>query len=68
VNRLLIPAALLLLIGCNQPQDDLIEPVPTQSAESANRLMSAAEDAAGNAQARMGAVPQANDNLMENGQ
>ena len=52
--------AALLLTACNRQGDDGIEPVPTQTAESANRLMSEAERAAANAAARMDTVPAAN--------
>jgi len=52
--------ATLLLAGCGSGRDDTIEPVPQASPESANALMTQAEQAAGNAQARMGAQPATN--------
>jgi uncharacterized lipoprotein YajG len=58
VKRLLPLLALLLLTACNREQDSAIEPVPAQTAQSANRLMGAAERAAGNAAERMGSTPE----------
>ncbi len=49
-------AALLLLGACSREVEEPVDPVPQPTAASANRLMSQAEDAAGNAAARMDAL------------
>jgi len=54
VRRFAFPL-LLFLAGCGSASDDSIEPVPEASGGSANDLMRAAEEAAGNAQGRMSA-------------
>ncbi|MCW3797432.1 hypothetical protein OMW55_06395 [Sphingomonas sp. BN140010] len=61
--RLALVLAILLLAGCGRASDDTIEPVPQANPESANALMSAAEQAAGNAQARMGADAATNNSV-----
>ena len=66
--RTLALAAALLLAACGGSRDDDIDPVPTPSAESANRLMSEAEEAAGNAAARMDAITPTNNATVENAQ
>lgn len=48
-------ASLLLLAGCGPAPDDGVGPVPQASSEGSNQLMNAAEQAAGNAEARMSA-------------
>lgn len=58
--RRLLVSAVLLLGACNRETDEPVDPVPPQTAESANRLMSEAEQAAGNASAGMNAVDASN--------
>ena len=48
-------AAALVLTGCGSSTDETIEPVPRESSASANQLMQAAEQAAGNAGGPMSA-------------
>lgn len=52
--RLAVP--LLLLGACSREVDAPVNPVPQPTAASANRLMEEAEQAAGNAAARMNAI------------
>ena len=61
--RIAAGLAALLLAGCGPSPDDSIEPVPQANPESANALMTAAEQAAGNAQARMGADAATNNSV-----
>lgn len=53
--KLLGPALLLLLAGCGSSRDDSIEPIGEQGNAGSNELLSAADQAAGNAAARMSA-------------
>ncbi|WP_114227991.1 MULTISPECIES: hypothetical protein [Sphingomonas] len=55
MTRLVLAGAALLLAGCGQSADDSIEPVPQDTNASTHELMNAADQAAGNAQARMSA-------------
>jgi hypothetical protein len=52
VTRASLLAALLLVSACSQDTGTDIPPLPEESADSANALMSEAERAAGNAQRR----------------
>lgn len=61
--RMALILGALLVGACNSNQDDTIDPVPPASPESANALMSEAERAAGNAQARMGADAATNNSV-----
>jgi hypothetical protein len=54
---------LFLLGGCGADPGDTVDPVPRASPEASNKLMAEAERAAGNAQGRMNAEAQTNNQV-----
>ena len=63
MKRLAAAVIALLLGGCGPDPDDAVDPVPRASPDASNKLMAEAERAAGNAQGRMNAEAQTNNQV-----